>query len=468
MKLKDRYQTKFGLKSTATLRGYQLKAVNLGVSIPGVALLMDPRLGKTRVDIAISGYHYLNSGLRKWVIVCPAIAKEVWKSEIESTLNVPYQVIIIDGELSSHRSSVQGMSRCQDILNIVIVNFESTWRIKKSLYKLCPDKVTVDESHRIKNNSAKQSRAIQTLGNRAKHRSILTGTLLSTPVDVFSQYKFLDFTIFGTVKAEFLSKYVRTYGYMGYKPRSFKNLDLMHRKINSVAFKLTREEAGGFPDELYQTIYFDLTKPASQHYIEMKKTLTTIVNDQNVTAPIVLTQLLRLQQITGGFLPVQDPNDDLPVNVGIGSDRLSALLDLVWEYPGDTPLVIFARYRYEIKAIKTKLKYRKPGTIVGGMKSSERSEVISNFQSGKLNTCIVQIRAGGIAVNLDRADTAIFYSITHSFIDYEQAKARIIGRSGGSVALINLCAKGTVDEEILESVQNKKEVFDTVMKKILK
>lgn len=457
-RLVKEYQKRYGIKSR--LRGYQRKAASLGSSIPDYALLMDPRLGKTRVDVAVAGYRFLNSGLTRWVIICPVIAMDVWKTEIEQTLDIPYQLEILEGRISDRSLAVRKWTDDPGSLSIVIMNFEATWRIKKFLYKFNPGKVTVDESHRIANHASNQSRTIHHLGKRADYRCILTGTFLSKPTDCFSQYKFLDPSVFGAVwkshprkpQPSFLGEYVKSWGYGGHRPETFKNLDRMQEKIHSIAFQLTRAQAGGFPKEHCQTIKFKLTNPALKHYREMEKDLRTMVSGYRVSAEIVLTQLLRLQQITGGYLPIKDPTDeDLKINSPLGSDRVDSLMELIREYPMNEPLVIFAKFRYEISSILDGLKKmgRTHSPIVGGLKT--RPQVIRDFQSGKVDTCVAQIRAAGISVDLSRANTAIFYT-TSGFLDYEQAKARIIARTGGHKSFIRMAAMGTLDEQALEAL----------------
>ena len=176
-----------------------------------------------------------------------------------------------------------------------------------------------------------------------------------------------------------------------------------------------------------------------------------MVEGNRVNAEIILTQILRLQQITGGFLPVKKPDEEQQENVQLGNDRIRALIELVEEYPLDYPLVIFAKYRYEISSILEQLQKlgRSTGYLVGGMKG--RDQAIADFQSGQFDTMVAQTRAGGISVDLSRADTAIFYSAT-DHMGYEQAKARIIARTGGKVSFLRLKAKGTVEEHILETL----------------
>jgi len=477
MNLKTRYQARFGIKQP--LRGYQLKAVKVGLDNPNYALLMAPRLGKTRIDISVAGYRWKQGEISKWLIICPSIAKDVWATEISDTLDIPHQVEVIEGKAAERKLILKGWKIEPGKLNILVMNPEATWRLKKLLYKSNPDKVTVDESHRIKNHASKQSSTIHTLGKRASYRCIMTGTFLSTPTDAFSQYKFLDPSIFGERwKAGrfggpdgFLERYVESYGFGGHKPKTFRNLDELHQKISSVAYQLTRADAGGFPQEQYQVIKFDLTNPALSHYLNMQKHLKTVVKsssgDERVVAEIVLTQVLRLQQITGGFLPVIDP-DDRVENVQLGTDRIRALKELVSEYPLTEPLVIFCRFRFELTAILKMVKAlgRSSGFIAGGMRSEDRDQSKRDFQSGLVNTSVVQIRAGGISIDLSRASTGIFYSMTPSLIDYDQAKARIISRRGGSVSIIQLAARDTVDEDIIQSLQTKQDLVSTILRRI--
>lgn len=471
MNLKERYQARYGIKQP--MRGYQLKAAALGCRIPNYALLLDPRLGKTRIDIAVTGYRFQQGEVLRWVIICPSIAKDVWKMELENTLNVPHEVTIIEGKASERKGLLKTWGT-PGVLSILIMNPEATWRLKKLLYKSNPDKITVDESHRIKNHSAKQSTTLHTLAKRASFRTIMTGTPMATPMNIFSQFKFLDPSIFGTKwkkgryggEPGFLERYVDTYGVGGFKPKTFKNLDELAEKISGVSFQLTRAQAGGFPQEYYQNIYFELTDPAKRHYQEMFDTLKTEVStstgDEEVVASIVLTKLLRMQQITSGFLPTEEGE------VGLGADRIRALSDLVDEYPPTEPLVILCRYHYELRAVAALMTHmgRSAGVISGKIPMSERDRIKHAFQGGQVDTVIAQVKSVGIAIDLSRASTAIFYSTPTSFIDYEQAKARIIARTGGGVSILHLVARGTVDEEVVDNAKDRGDLVQKLLSKI--
>jgi hypothetical protein len=471
MRLSDRYQAKFGIKQP--LRGYQLKAAALGVAIPNYALLMAPRLGKTRIDIAVTGYRFLQDQVHRWVIVCPSIAKDVWKVELENTLAVPHEVTIVEGKADERKLLLKTWGS-PGILSILILNPEASWRLKKLLYKVNPDKITIDESHRIKNHAAKQSGCLHNLGKRADYRTIMTGTFMTVPTDVFSQFKFLDPTIFGTKYKRgrfggsdgFLERYAATFGPGGFKPKTYKNLDELSEKVAKVSYQLTREQAGGFPLEQYQNITFELTNPAKRHYQEMfddlKTEVTTSVGGEDVVADIILTRLLRLQQVTSGFLPSTEGE------IALGSDRIDALRELVEEYPVREPLVILCRYHFELRAVDSLMGRlgRSKAVISGKIPQTERDRIKHAFQDGEVDTVVAQVRSVGIAIDLSRSRTAIFYSTPQSLIDYDQAKARVIARTGGSVSIIHLVARGTVDEEVVENSKTRGDLVSKVLSKI--
>lgn len=253
----------------------------------------------------------------------------------------------------------------------------------------------------------------------------MTGTFLSTPTNAFSQYKFLQPNIFEKQWTNFLKRYVATYEFRDHKPKTFKNLKDLNTKVQSITFQLSREKTNDFPKEQYQTIHFELTNPTLRHYQEMENELKTIVETSEVNTKIVLTQTLRLQQITKNFLPVQKPNNDLATNMTLNNNHMQALIELLKEYSPKEPLMIFYRFRYELSAILKQLKKMKRSAnfIAKKMRKTTRDQAKTNFQKEKMNTYVIQIHANEITIELSRTNTNIFYSLTHSFINYEQAKA---------------------------------------------
>lgn len=444
------YHRKLGIK--APLRGYQRKAVALGCRIPHIGLLMDPRLGKTRCAIAIAGYRFKHDGARRWIIACPKIAQEVWESEIRDVLDIPCEVQVVTGKADERRATLHlHRTVSNDELTVWIINHEASWRLKKVLYKMAPDIVTVDESHRIKNHAAKQSRSLAVLGRRARFRQILTGTFMSSPLDPYAQMQFLDPEVFDTNWAGFRSQYVKSYGFGGYKPKTYKNLNKMMELISPLVFQLTRDEAGEFPSIDREMIPFELTGKTLQYYREMEEEFFTQIRGHDVEATTVLVQALRLQQITGGFVRV----DKKDVSTG-PNDRIKAVSEWLDRYSRSTPIVFVARFIYELESLAELCKRMKrtSTTIRGGVnKDAAKKE----FMSGRVDTCLIQIQSG-IAIDLSRATTLCFYSTNGSLIDYEQSMSRVIKAGDHSVTISHVYAKDTVDQALIEGVSEKRNI----------
>ena len=129
------------------------------------------------------------------------------------------------------------------------------------------------------------------------------------------------------------------------------------------------------------------------------------------------------------------------------------------------PVVIFCKYLEEIKMVSDELSYLKVAVLNGQTKN--RSKIIEDFQSGVYDVIICQIKTGGVGIDLYKSCNVIFYSLTYSFIDYEQALSRV-HRYGQTqpVKIYLIYAKNTIDEDIYKAILSKKSISDTVLKSL--
>lgn len=161
-----------------------------------------------------------------------------------------------------------------------------------------PCLIVADESSKIKNAYAQQSGGMHELGKISKHNIILTGTpVTQSPLDFYSQYKFLDGSIFPPPYRNFETRYAVI---QGGKRVGYKNLDELTAKAHAVAFRITKAEALDLPDKVDVTRRVDLEPWALFSYNELaSRTAKEIESDK---AACLLTKFLRLSQFTGGFL----------------------------------------------------------------------------------------------------------------------------------------------------------------------
>jgi len=327
--------------------------------------------------------------------------------------------------------------------------------------------VMYDESQRIKSRSSAQSRVAGRIKADCR-RIILTGTpfddLIDDPQEIWAQMRFLNPAILGTRWADYTDKYLQPTGYMGYKWKFRRGmLKRVLKKVSPYCLRLMASDIVDLPPIKY--IYKPVTLRGEQArmYREMDQTMVTTVNGEDVTADLTLTQLVRLQQICGGFI-----KDDEEQIHEVGRAKMKKLIRLVERT--EFPLVIFTKYRFEVAQIVSELTggNRRISTIEGKTRKT-RTQTIRDFQAGKIDIIVANAKAGGVGIDLFRSCVGIFYSCAHSYIDFEQAFKRL-HRSGQkrTVKIYLLYAKNTVDKLIYEAILSKRDISAKVLRSFKK
>lgn len=449
---------------------HQVKAFQIGTTVNEAALLMEQGTGKTLSAICIAGYRYTRKEVQRLLVIAPLSVTSVWKDEFSKIATFPYDIktpVEMKKDLPNFFGHFQ-----EGCLQVIIINYESSWRVLEALLKWKPQMIIADESQKIKNGRAKQSKALHKLGDQASYKLILSGTPITQgPLDTWSQYRFLNPTVFGRKFLRFRDQYAIMGGYMGYQVTGYKNLPELAEKAHSIAYRVTKAEALDLPEQVDQIIKVKLEPEAADLYKKMEEDfIIKFSEDESATAPIILTQLLRLQQITGGFIPV----DETGLMKNLSMAKLEMVADILEDLPSKKKVVIFARFTAEIEALKQVMGVlkRKFVTISGDTK--DRAAAVKSFQEDPAITILIsQIQTGGLGITLTASDTVIFYSTTFSFADYEQAKARIhrIGQAH-SVTYIHILVEDSVDEDILKILKSKgnmaKLIVDTLSRKFSK
>lgn len=450
---------------------HQDTAFQIAQTLDQSALLMEQGTGKTLSAIATAGYRYSRGQIKRLLIVAPLSVSYVWESEFEKHADFDYSLVNLASVKNKKKD--KKLEELGSGLQVVVINYESSWRYIDQLVKWNPEMIIADESQKIKNGRAKQSKGLFKLGDMVKYKMILTGTPITQgPLDTWSQYRFLNPDIFGRRYLSFRDRYAIMESLRG-RPEirlvtGYKNLEELADKAHSIAFRVTKAEALDLPPTIDQTILVQLSSETQKIYKMMEKDFMVTFSDTKVaTAPIILTQLLRLQQITGGFLHTEDKTIEK-----FDSSKLEAIKELLSDLPSDKKVVIFARFSPEVEALKKISQSLGKGTLTLEGSTRNRGEVIRAFQDNPdVKVIVIQVQTGGLGITLTSANIAIFYSTTFSFADYEQAKARLhrIGQHH-PVTYIHLIAEGTVDEDILGILRSKGDmaslIVDSMRKKI--
>ena len=219
------------------------------------------------------------------------------------------------------------------------------------------------------------------------------------------------------------------------------------------------------PEETSINRYVELSKSEKDIYEQLRKTgLAELEGENTITAAIVITKLLRMQQVCGGF--AQLDGEEKPRQVG--TSKLDALSEIIQDVvvDGEKKLVIFARFLPEVKAICDLLEgqHIRHEVIYGEIPQEQRGEIVSRFQNDPgIMVFVAQIQTAGLGITLHAASTAVFYSADYNYANYAQAMARIhrIGQKQ-PCTYINLISKGTVDESILTALAAKGSLADGI------
>lgn len=387
------------------------------------------------------------------LIVAPLSILGVWEEEFEKFADFPYSLTILKG--TAKKKSEQLKKLPEKGLQIVVVNYESAWRLEKELLAYGADLVIADEAHKLKENRSKQSQGMQHIGDKARYKLLLTGTVITNrEIDVFSQYRFLNPAVFGTSFYAFRNQYFDMGGYGNHTPifRKWMTDDFL-RRLHSIAYRVTKAECLDLPDITEEVRSVELEAAAAKIYDSIESDSYAKMDESEVTTGNILTRLLRLSQITGGHLT----DDDNIVNT-VSHAKIDALSDIIDSAMAeDKKLVIMARFVPEMDDIQELLEKKKIGyaAVRGGVKDREKE--IHRFQyDDKCRVFVGQIAAAGLGITLTAASTMVFYSLDYNMSNFEQAKARI-HRAGQkeNCHYIYLIAKGTVDRKVLYALRKK-------------
>jgi SNF2 family DNA or RNA helicase len=396
------------------------------------------------------------------LVVAPLSIVGVWQEEFAKFAGFDYTLAVLEGTGAKKADTLRHLHGSP--LQIAVVNYESAWRMEDEIRAWQPDLVIADEGHKIKTHNARASKAMHRIGAGATYKLLLTGTVITNKaIDVFSQYKFLNPGIFGNSFYSFRNRYFEMVGYGNHTPVLKRIMEVeLTKKLHSIAFRATKAECLDLPETTDVVRVVELEKDAAKLYRLLAKDSYATLADGEVTATNILTRLLRLSQLTGGFLG----GDDNPKPQCVSTAKLEALADIIEAAQSEgKKLVIIARFIAEIAAIKALLTKSDIRYAAISGETQDRAEQVAMFQTDPDVTVFIgQIATAGLGITLTAASTLVFYSTDYSMSNHEQTRARIhrVGQKQ-PCTYIYLTAKGTVDEKVLQALRDKADLARTLV-----
>ena len=461
---------------------HQLKALEKSWASDTYALFMEMGTGKSKVLVDNIAILYDRGAIKGALIVAPKGVYKNWDA-IEFPTHLPdhiecTKVLWEPTATKKKQAELDTLFDDKGDLKILIMNVEAFSTSKgldfaRSFLNIFVGRalIGIDESTTIKNPTAKRTKNILKIGDLVKYRRILTGSpVTKSPLDLFSQCEFLDPYHLGhasyySFRARYANMVKRNFG--GRQVQlvvSYRRLDELADILDKFSYRVLKEDCLDLPEKVFTKRLVELTPEQDKAYKQMKQmALAMLDNGEVMTTVNVMTQLMRLHQITCGHFKADDGT-----TTALKNNRMDALLQLLEETDGK--VIIWANYREDIKNIVAALKkaYGDASTVEyhGGVDSTLRQEHIAQFQqkNGPTRYFVGNAQTGGYGITLTAANTVIYYSNSYDLEKRLQSEDRAhrIGQTG-SVTYVDLIAENTVDDKIVKSLRNKINIANEIM-----
>jgi len=458
---------------------HQLTALEKSWDRQEFAYFMEMGTGKSKVLVDNIAMLYDKGKINGALIIAPKGVYRNWLSqEIPNHLAShiqPKMVLWTASTSKSKQKEYDSLFETGYDLHILIMNVEA-FSTKKGLdfagrfLRTHRTMMAVDESTSIKTPTAKRTKSILALSKLVSYRRILTGSpVTKSPLDLYTQCAFLNehllgFTSYYTFRNRYATMLDRNFG--GRRVQivgGYKRLDELSRILKAFSDRVLKENCLDLPEKIYIEREVELTDEQSKAYSTMKSAALASLKGKVATAPHILTQMMRLHQITCGHLK----SDDGTITE-IKNNRLDELLDVLDEVEGK--VIIWANYIYDIEHIVSSIKKKHGENSVvqyyGAISSDKRQSAIEKFQDPNSDArfFVGNPQTGGYGITLTAANTVIYYSNGYDLEKRLQSEDRAhrIGQKK-SVTYVDLVAPKTVDEKIKKALRKKINIATEIM-----
>ena len=247
----------------------------------------------------------------------------------------------------------------------------------------------------------------------------------------------------------------------------YHNLGELSKKLEPFSYRVLKDDCLDLPPKTFMKRVIQLSPEQKKVYQQMKTSALAILNGKMVTTMNVITQLMRLQQITCGHFKADDGSTQ-----NIKNNRITELMDVLEELEGKA--IIWAHWRHDIDTIVESIEEQYPGAVVtyyGDTTTEDRQKAIKKIQDpeSKVRFLVGTPQTGGYGITLTGASTMIYYSNGYDLEKRQQSEARIdrIGQKK-PMTYIDIIAEDTVDEKIVKSLRKKVNIATEIMGEKLK
>ena len=460
---------------------HQLTALERGWDKPEFGYFMEMGTGKSKVLLDNIGMLYLSGQIDFALVIAPKGVYRNWVAkEIPEHMSddVPHRIIRwVASPNKTQQAEMRSVGEKFEGLTIFVMNVEAFSSVKGRTGGEWMGRafgrnglIAVDESTTIKNPKAKRTKALMRIAAAFKYKRLLTGSpITKSPMDIYSQCEFLRPGLLG-----YDSYYSFQYRYAVVQRKTmgahsfqqivgYKNLDELTDKIDTFSYRVLKKECLDLPEKVYTARYVTLTDEQYKMYTQLQQVAMLMFEDgELVSAPAVITQMLRIQQVMSGHIKTDDGEMKY-----FPSRRMDALKEIMDEHDGKA--IIWSRFRYDIIKITEMLNKEygegSAAAYYGDTTDDERNRIVQDFQNGsKLRFFVGNPATAGYGLTLTEANLVVYYANDFNLETRIQSEDRAhrIGQKN-NVTYIDLISEGTIDEKIVEALRNKIDIGARVL-----
>lgn len=457
---------------------HQVDGVRFGLNKKKFLLCDDQGLGKTKQIIDLVGCLEKTDNINKVLVVCGVNSlKYNWQSEISIHSDEKGWVLgtrfrkttgkAYEGSTKDKLEDLDNLPDCRYIITNIETLRAGAEKITKSKYhfpiaeklqELCKNGtisvIAFDECHKSKELTSLQSRAM--INVQAKYMVAMSGTpLMNNPLDLYFPMKWLGYENHSFY--QFKQHYCTLGGWGGSQVVGYKNLEEIRAMMDNIMLRRLKTEVLDLPEKIRKIEYVDMTSKQNQIY---KEVYNGVMSDlQKIKfSNNPLSMMIRLRQATGWTGIISNTVQE--------SAKMERMIELVQDIVASgQKAIIFSNWESITEVAKEKLKSYNPAYITGATKADERMKEVDRFQNDdKCRVIIGTIGAMGTGLTLTAAQNVIFLDSPWNMALKAQAEDRAhrIGTKG-TVNIITLVCKNTIDERIEELVEKKGQIADALV-----
>ena len=458
---------------------HQLDALEASWDKENFAYFMEMGTGKSKVLLDNAAILYDKGLINGLLLIAPkGVYKNWYDSEIPTHLpdHIAKKVVLwkTSDKSKKQQDILNRLFKSETDLHVLIMNVEAFssgngTQFAQKFLSCHKSMIAIDESTTIKTPTSNRTKNILSLRRDCKYRRILTGSpVTKSPLDLFSQCQFLDPWLldhqsYYTFRARYsVCKKILVNGRQVEIVVGYRNLAELSEKIKPFSRRILKEDCLDLPSKSYVKHYVELTKEQKKVYQQMKKEAIAFLDGKMQSSATVMTQLMRLHQITCGHFTADDGTiKDLPCS------RLAELMSILENVEGKS--IIWSHYTHDVRRIIAEIKrvYGDDAVVdyYGATDTDARSKNIKKFQTDpNCRFFVGTTHTGGYGITLTAGSNMIYFSNGYDLEKRQQSEARIdrIGQTQ-KMTYIDIMSQDTIDERIVKALRNKVNIANTIM-----